>query len=175
MRRVSVVGNSGSGKSSLAAALADRLEVPYVELDSIFHQPDWTPLPVEEFRARVDEVTETDGWVVDGNYSAVRDIAWRKADTAVWLDLPRRVVMGQVVARTLWRAIRRTELWNGNREEWRDMFSRDPEKSIILWSWTNHAKYHDRYLAAMSDDAWGHLTFVRLGSRTDVEQFLVAS
>ncbi len=173
MRRVSVVGNSGSGKSRLAAALAERLGVPSVELDSIFHQPDWTPLPLEEFRARVDDVTEADGWVVDGNYSAVRDLVWRKADTVVWLDLPRRVVMPQVVSRTLRRQILRTELWNGNREEWRDLFSRDPERSIILWSWTNHTKYRDRYLAAMSDPTWRGLTFVRLRSHADAERFLV--
>jgi adenylate kinase family enzyme len=172
MRRVSVVGNSGSGKSRLAAVLAEALSVPHFELDSIFHQRDWTPLPVDEFRARVDAATEPVGWVVDGNYSAVRDLVWSSADTVVWLDLPRRVVMRQVVTRTLQRATRGTELWNGNREQWRDIFSGDPEKSIILWSWTQHAKYHDRYLAAMSDPAWRHLSFVRLRSRADAERFL---
>lgn len=174
MRRVSVVGNSGSGKSRLAAALAEALSVPYVELDAIFHQPDWTPLRVEEFRDRVAVATGSDGWVVDGNYSAVRDIVWVKADTVVWLDLPRRVVMRQVVSRTLRRQVLRTELWNGNQEEWRDLFSRDPERSIILWSWSQHGKYHDRYLAAMSDPALRHLEFVRLGSHADSDRFLAA-
>ena len=95
----------------------------------------------------------------------MRDVVWRKADTVVWLDLPRRVVMRQVVARTLRRATLGTELWNGNRERWQDMLCLDPERSIILWSWTNHAKYHDRYHATMSDPAWRDLTFVRLGSQ----------
>jgi adenylate kinase family enzyme len=172
MRRVSVVGNSGSGKSRCAASLAAALSVPHVELDAIFHQPAWTPLPLEEFRDRVDRVTELEGWVVDGNYSAVRDIVWRKADTVVWFDLPRRIVMRQVVSRTLRRQVLRTELWNGNREEWRDLFSRDPERSIVLWSWTNHAKYHDRYLAAMSDPAWQDLAFVQLRSHAAADRFL---
>src|SRR5262245_56308830 len=50
MRRVSVVGNSGSGKTTVAAALAERLGVACTELDAINHQPNWTPLPVDEFR-----------------------------------------------------------------------------------------------------------------------------
>ncbi len=116
MRRVSVVGNSGSGKSTLARELALVLGVPYVELDSLFHQPGWVPLAEDEFRRVVGAAAAVDGWVMDGNYSAVRPIVWTRADTVVWLDLPRRTVMRQVVWRTVRRAVTRQELWNGNRE-----------------------------------------------------------
>lgn len=53
MQRVSVIGNSGSGKSSVARALAARLAAVHIELDAIFHQAGWTELPVEEFQQRV--------------------------------------------------------------------------------------------------------------------------
>ncbi|MFG1973873.1 hypothetical protein ACGFJC_31490 [Nonomuraea fuscirosea] len=85
MKRVSVVGNSGSGKSTLSSALAGRLGVPWLELDSIFHMSGWQPRPLEEFRAEVERFTAADGWVVDGNYSAVRDLVWSRADTVVWI------------------------------------------------------------------------------------------
>jgi len=52
VRRVSVVGVSGSGKSTLGKELAGRLAVRYTELDAIFHQPGWTPLPDVQFRSR---------------------------------------------------------------------------------------------------------------------------
>jgi adenylate kinase family enzyme len=71
VRRVSVVGVSGSGKSTLGRELAGRLAVPFVELDAIFHQPEWTPLPEEQFRDRVTAITAGDGWVIDGNYTAI--------------------------------------------------------------------------------------------------------
>ena len=87
VRRVSVVGNSGSGKSTLASALAEHLEVPWIELDSIYHQPGWIPLPAPDFRARVEAAAAGDAWVIDGNYTAVRDLVWARADTVVWLDL----------------------------------------------------------------------------------------
>lgn len=110
-RRVSIVGTPGSGKTSVGRQVADRLDVAFVELDAIFHQPDWGELPSEDFRARVAEVLEGDGWVIDGNYSAVQDLVWRAADTVVWLDLPKSVVMRRVTLRTLRRAITREELW----------------------------------------------------------------
>ncbi|HEY9473259.1 MAG TPA: hypothetical protein VIS06_05325 [Mycobacteriales bacterium] len=173
MRRVSVVGNSGSGKSWLARRLAERLGVPYLELDAVYHQPGWVPLPDDELRAAVGRFTAGPGWVVDGNYSAVReDMVWPRADTVVWLDLPRRVVFRQVVGRTLARATTRRELWNGNRERWRNMLSLDPQRSIIMWSWTRHHRYRRRYQDAARDPRWAHLRFVRLRSRRQVSEFL---
>jgi adenylate kinase family enzyme len=170
--RVSVVGNSGSGKSTLAGALASRLGVPHIELDAIYHQPGWQPLPAAEFRARVDALTANGGWVVDGNYSAVRDLVWARADSVVWLDPPRRTVMRQIVLRTLRRMALRVDLWNGNRERWRNLLTRDPEESIIAWAWQRHAVYRARYLAASTDRAWRHLTFIRVGCREDRRRLL---
>ncbi|MEV4358218.1 hypothetical protein [Nonomuraea sp. NPDC049625] len=169
MRRVSVVGNSGSGKSTLAAALAGRLGVPWLELDSVFHMAGWTPRPPEEFRAEVDAFTAGDGWVVDGNYSAVRDLVWSRADTVVWIDLPRPAVMRQLLVRTLRRMATGAELWNGNRESFR--FLLDKDESIIRWAWTKHAVYRERYRRAAADPANAHLTFVRVASRADAERF----
>lgn len=56
VHRVFVVGNSGSGKSTLAAALTEYLDAPWIELDSIYHQPGWNPLPARDFPARVEAV-----------------------------------------------------------------------------------------------------------------------
>lgn len=46
MQRLSVVGNSGSGKTTIAAELARLIGAPHLELDSVFHQPGWVPPPV---------------------------------------------------------------------------------------------------------------------------------
>ena len=54
MRRVAVVGTSGSGKSTFARALAERMGVPFTELDSLHHGPGWTEASPEELRARVE-------------------------------------------------------------------------------------------------------------------------
>jgi adenylate kinase family enzyme len=171
VQRVSVVGNSGSGKSTLAKALADRLGVPWIEIDSIFHQPGWTELPRDEFRDRVGAQAAGDAWVIDGNYTAVRDLVWARADTVVWIDLPRALVMRRIIGRTLRRAVLRQQLWNGNREPWSNWLTLDPERSIIMWSWTQHAKYRVRYAEAMADPVWAHLRFLRLRSPAHVRAF----
>jgi adenylate kinase family enzyme len=160
VQRISVVGNSGSGKSTLARRVAAALDIPHLELDAVFHQPGWQPLETGEFQRRVAEFTAGPAWVVDGNYSKVRDIVWGRADTVIWLDPPRHRVMRQLIARTLRRMATRAELWNGNREEWRFLFNR--EESILAWAWTSHHKYRERYLRAQADPANGHLTFTRL-------------
>ena len=146
--------------------------MPHVELDSIYHQPGWTPLTDEEFRARVEAATEREGWVVDGNYSVVRDTVWGKADTVVWCDLPYVTVMARTIGRTLRRTMTQEELWNGNREPWSNLWSFRPERSIIAWTATRHGPYRRRYTEAEQDPRWADLTFVRLRSRKDAEQFV---
>jgi adenylate kinase family enzyme len=172
VRRVSVVGTSGSGKSTVARKLAQILGVPFLELDGVNHQPEWTPLPVDEFRRVVAAATAGDGWVIDGNYSAVRALVWDRADTVVWMDLPKRTVMRQIVWRTLRRVAFRKELWNGNRERWRNFFSWNPNESVISWAWHNHAKYQERYGSAAADPVNARLSFVRLTNRGDIARFL---
>lgn len=85
VQRVSVVGVSGSGKTTVARELAARLSVPHIELDAIYHQPGWAGLPAEEFRSRVADLVAAQGWVIDGNYSAVQPLIWQRADTVLWL------------------------------------------------------------------------------------------
>lgn len=170
-RRIAVVGNSGSGKTTLAAEIAKRIGCEHIELDSIHHQENWTPIERNRMRAIVSDRIEADSWVVDGNYrSLVQDLVFAAADTVVWLDLPRGVVMSRVVRRTLGRMVLRRELWNGNRERLRNLIKTDPEENIILWSWTQHARYRHLYQEARDDPLHRHLTWVRITSpRTQQE------
>ena len=172
MQRVWVVGNSGSGKTTLAGALASRLGAPHVELDSIYHQPGWTPLPDEEFRSRAGAALSGDSWVADGNYHLLADFVGL-ADTVVWIDLPRSVVMRRLFRRTLVRGLFRKELWNGNRETLKNFVRLDPEKSILRWAWTRHSFYRQRYEeAASGGGAWEGLAVVRLRTPAEVRRFV---
>lgn len=166
------MGCSGSGKTTLARTLAALLGAPHVELDSIFHQPGWAPLSDDEFRARVAAATEPEAWVVDGNYSVIRDITWSRADTVVWFDLPYLRVMARTIRRTVRRVLTREELWNGNREPLSNLWSFNPEKSIIAWTATRHRVYRRRYRAAEVDPQWAALRFVRLRSQAEADAFL---
>jgi adenylate kinase family enzyme len=174
VRRLSVVGNSGAGKSHLARRIAEVLDVPYVELDAMYHLAGWEPIEPGEFLARISEIAATDAWVIDGNYrvGVVEGPVWERADTVVWLDLPRRTVMRQVIARTTRRIARREALWNGNRERFRSVLTLDPRESIVLWAFTQHTKYAERYAGAMTSARYTHLHFVRLRTRAEIDEWV---
>ncbi|HKJ56416.1 MAG TPA: hypothetical protein VJ978_10555 [Nitriliruptoraceae bacterium] len=174
MQRVVVRGTSGSGKTTFAAALAACLGVPHVELDALFHQAGWRPRPVEDFRAEVAATTAGDRWVVDGNYAAVQDDLRARADTVVWLDLPRWLVTRRVLWRTVMRGVMRQELWNGNRESLASLVRRDPEHNIVAWSWTSWPRRHAEAVADSSGSGPDHLTVVRLTSPSGTATFLDA-
>ncbi len=172
MRRVSVVGTSGSGKTTLARELASRLAVPHVEIDALYHRPNWTHVHDAELARQVGEAVTGEAWVIDGNYSRVRSIVWGAADTIVWLDYPKWLVMSRMIRRTLGRVFTRRELWHGNRERWRNLLDPNPEENIILWAWTTHGRYRRRYHEAFSSSEWADKRLVRLRSPAGARRFL---
>ncbi len=115
-----------------------------------------------------------DRWVIDGNYTSLgtRDFVWPRADAFVWLDLPRSVVMRRVVLRTLRRVLTREELWNGNREPWTNLYSRDPRRNIIVWAWSRFDAVRARYEESLQDGTWSHAAVYRLRSPQDVAAFI---
>ena len=175
-----IVGNSGSGKTTLADEVAERLGVPHVELDSHFHLAGWKPAPPEQFTATVRTALDaadaaSDGWVVCGNYPAVRTSIWVRADTIVWLDLARPIVMWRVTSRSLVRVVRNTHLWNGNHESAANLLAlHDPERSIVRWAWDGVEGYRRLYVPAMASTTWADVRWYRLRSPRAVAEWLEA-
>ncbi|GAA1722620.1 adenylate kinase [Isoptericola hypogeus] len=166
-RRILVAGTSGSGKTTLAGRVSAALGVPHTELDSLHHGPGWTPRP--EFEADVRALADGDAWVTEWQYRQVRSLLLSRAELLVWLDLPVRVVMRQVVRRTVSRRLRRTVLWNGNVEPpLRTVFT--DQDHILRWAWRTRNKFRglDRLLAVEAP----HLTVVRLHSRREVDRWV---
>jgi adenylate kinase family enzyme len=173
-RRICVIGTSGCGKTYVAEALAGILGVPYINNDAIIWRPKWQPAPPEERWASVDAATRQESWTFDGNLAAQHPedmLVLERCDSIVWLDLPRWQVWSQVVRRTLMRIVQRDELWHGNRESLRMMFSRD---SIIWWSVKTYRKRRELYTALFADPRYADRVRVRLGSRRDVDAWLAS-
>jgi adenylate kinase family enzyme len=159
MVRGYVIGTSGSGKSTFAARLCSIAEIPHLELDSLRHQANWTPLPDDEMRRRVESFCAQSDWVIDGNYSFVRDIILDRVTDVFMLDYPKALVMSRIIRRTLSRMITRKELWNGNREDWKFLFKLDPEENVILWAWKTYDKRvadFDRLVTELPDTVTVH-------------------
>jgi len=122
MRKIAVTASaSGSGKSTVGRALAERLDVPYVELDALVHGPNWTETPDDELRRILEPVLAGEGWVIDGGYRRkIGNLVFEQADIVVWIDLPIHVWLPRLIRRTVRRWRHDEELWNGNRESLRD-------------------------------------------------------
>lgn len=170
--RVVVIGSSNAGKSTLAERLASHRNVPFIELDALHWEPNWTMAEPEVFRERIRKAIEPDAWVMAGNYTQHMDLSWGAADTIVWLDLPLPLVVRRCITRT-WRRWRTKEvLWNGNREDFREhLCFWDTDKSLLSYIIVNHRRRQRTYSRLMSDPAWSHLTFIRLRSVDEVEQW----
>ena len=171
MRRIAVVGTSGSGKTTFARRLAARLGVPHVELDALFWLSDWQNVDDETFRRRVADVVAAETWVADGNYAAVRPLVLERVDTVVWLDLPLRTCLWRVLRRTARRARSGEELWpgTGNRETWRRALGRD---SLLWWVLTTHRRRRRQNLARFRDPANAHIRIHRFTNSAAADAWL---
>jgi adenylate kinase family enzyme len=150
-RRVAVIGTSGAGKTTIARQLAARLGVRHIELDALFWLPEWQEPDRAEFRKNVVGVLDKPGgWVLDGNYSAIRDAVLERADTVVWLDLPMRTCLWRVTRRAVKRARSGELLWGTNREPWRNVIGRD---SLAWWVITTHGRRRRETEAHFQDPA----------------------
>jgi adenylate kinase family enzyme len=165
--RVLVAGTSGAGKSTLARRIAARLDLPYFEIDALFHGPDWTPRP--QFGDEVRAWADSAAWVTEWQYPAARERLADRADLLVWLDLPRRVVMGRVVRRTVVRSRSRLELWNGNREPPLRTILTDRDH-VVRWAWRTHGESPGRVRECLATRP--ALTGVQLRSRAEVQRWV---
>ncbi|MBR0326192.1 MAG: adenylate kinase [Clostridia bacterium] len=99
MKKVIIIGCPGSGKSTFARALADKMGLPLYHLDMLYWNADRTTVGREEFRARLAEVMAGDEWIIDGNY--ISTMQWRMecCDTVFFLDMPLEVCLAGIEAR----------------------------------------------------------------------------
>ncbi len=170
MQRIVIIGTSGSGKSTLGQQLAYCLDYPHIELDSLYWQPNWQGAEKSVFQQRVTQALQAPKWVVDGNYSKVRDVIWKMADTLIWLDYPFWLTFWRVLRRTFKRLTTQEELWGtGNRENWRTTLSKD---SIIWWMITTHRKRKAEYPPLLAQPEYAHLDVLHFTSPRQTENWL---
>ena len=171
-RHIAIYGPTSSGKSTLAKRIAQSTGLPHVELDAIFWLPGWVERPLDEFRAEVSTALSKcpDGWVIDGNYSRVRDLTLPLTDTVIWLRPPFRVAFWRLLKRSVCRSLDHKLICGENRETWRQgFFSR---KSLLLYQVTHWRRY-DQKITHDLETIPHHARIVQLHSQSEIENFLV--
>jgi len=161
-----VIGTTGSGKTTFARALAQKLGVPHVEIDALFWQPGWVMTSAEELRAKVEAALGDGGWVVDGNYNArLGTFVLGRADEIVWLDLPLRTTLWRIFRRTLRRLRTREVLWGTNYESFHNAFL--SRNSLLVYAVRTHRRNQQRRAELVAG-----FPLVRLRSQREIADYL---
>lgn len=99
MNKAIIIGCPGSGKTTFAEKLQKCTGLPLYYLDAIWHKPDKTHIPREEFDRRIGEIFETPRWIIDGNYKRTIEMRMKQCDTVFLFDLPIEVCLQGVTDR----------------------------------------------------------------------------
>ena len=166
MRRVAIIASaSGNGKTTLGRRLAQRLDVPFVEVDSLVHGPNWQETSDEDLRRELEPILASDGWVIDGPYfRKLGTVVIDAADAVVWLDLPTRVWFLRLFRRTVRRLTGRERIWNDNKESLTTAFW--GRESLFGYALSQQYKRRQVWPRLLS-----RYSMVRLRSRDEVERW----
>ena len=99
MKKIIVIGCPGSGKTTFAKRLGEATRISIYHLDAIWHKPDKTHIPREEFDLRQEEIFATEEWIIDGNYRRTIEMRVSACDTVILFDLPTKVCIEGALAR----------------------------------------------------------------------------
>lgn len=109
-------------------------------------------------------------WVIDGNYTAARDIIWRRSSAIVWLDYSFARVFSRVLRRTARRIITRERLYGGNRETVRSAFF--DSDGIPWWVIRTYGKRRRDFPELFRRPEYAHAAVIHLNRPAATEAFL---
>ena len=129
--KIHIIGCSGSGKTYLATALANKYNIPHFDLDDI----QWdnnaegygTKRPLEERNALLQEILNNNEWVIEGVYYAWVQQSFDEADKIYVLDMPRYLYKSRIIVRSIKRKL---GIQQGKRETLKSVYN------LLKWTET---------------------------------------
>ena len=164
--KINIVGISGSGKSTFAKKIADKLHHPYIELDSIYWRSDWKHNP--NFLTDLNSnLSANSSYVLDGNYASSDHLKWKDIDLVIWLDYSFHLSFYRCLTRTIKRLITKECLWGSNKETIYNILGKN---SILYFMITHYYKNKKKFENDMVNHS--NITFIRLRTPKEAEAFL---
>ncbi len=169
VKKIVIVGTSGSGKTCLGKKLSQISGLPQTDLDEIFWLPGWIESDRRELEQKISEKVNSDEWIISGNYNRVSDVIWQKANMMIWLDYPLLKIFWRCLKRSFRRIVTREICCNGNYETIKMLFS---SKSILLWVLKTYRKRKKTYSKFFQDHNDSQIQLVRITNALDEKKFL---
>lgn len=165
--RILVYGVTGSGKTLLAERISGATGIRWHAVDDLTWEPGWVEVPEDEQRRRIAAICAEERWVLDTAYGRWLDIPLARVELIVALDYPRWLSLSRLIRRSIVRAVGGEPVCNGNRESFRNIFSRN---SIIVWHFKSFRRKRRRIRAWEAEPTGPEV--VRLASPQETEQWL---
>ena len=164
MKRILVIGSGGAGKSTVATKLGQLLDLEVNHLDKFYWRPGWIETPPDEWLQIVTELINRDSWIIDGNYGGTLELRMQRADTIVFLDMPRLLCTWRILKRNLrYRRGGRPDMTEGCLEKL------DPE--FVSWVWNYSRRTRPKVVELISKHR-REKRVVWLRSTAEVRKFL---
>ena len=142
MQRILISGNAGSGKSTFARQLAQKLKLPLVHLDQIYWQDNWEHLSREEFDALLQAELEKPQWIIDGNFNRTIPHRLQYCDTVFFFDLPSLTCLHGITKRVLTHYGRTRNDMGGNCPEYFDKQKLSLYRNVLRFNKQHRKNYH---------------------------------
>lgn len=98
--KILIIGNGGTGKSTLAQKMGKDLAIPVTYLDLIMWDKNWDRMPEREFSKALAKITPTKDWIIEGwGYHSTLNSRIEKADVVIYLQYPLAFCLKSVLER----------------------------------------------------------------------------
>jgi adenylate kinase family enzyme len=164
MNKIALIGSGGSGKSTMAAKMGEKLNIKVWHLDRLLWKPNWTPTNREEQNQILEELIRKENWIIDGNYNSTLDIRLKAADTIIFLDLPRYICVFRVFKRMV-------KYRNQTRPDMREGCNEKVDFKFLKWVWDYPINKRPNVLAKLEKLAQDKNVII-LKSPREVDRFL---
>lgn len=164
MQRVVIYGCSGSGKSTFACRLGSMTGLPVVHIDQLFWLAGWRERPKDEFFCAMQQIVDTDRWIIEGGSLSTFPMRLARADTLVLFKRGRLIC--------LWRVLKRVSGSYGRVRS--DMAPGCPERfslSFMVWIWNFERRYAEKAAALVAAHG-SHLKVFTVRSDADADDIL---
>lgn len=86
INKISIIGGSGTGKTTLSESLSKDVNIPVYHIDGIHHLKNWKVRDSNERDKIILDLIKKKKWIIDGTYHSTLQARLEKSDLIIYLD-----------------------------------------------------------------------------------------